>query len=252
MAQDVVENKNIGVGIEMIRLRNFGIGFGHRTLIDNANLAVRGSMLTALIGRNGAGKSTLLRAIAGLNTDYQGEIEICGHNLRTASPMTIAKSLSYVSTGRQRISAMRCSDIVAMGRAPYTNWIGRLSEADKAAVADAIADVGMTEYSQRQIDTLSDGEYQRIMIARALAQDTPVLLLDEPTSFLDIPNRYALCRLLADLAHKRNKCIVFSTHELDIAVKLVDSLAVINPPGVEFGSVGQVVDSGVISRLFEV
>lgn len=234
----------------LIQFKDFGIGFGSRRLLSDVNTSMCGSTLTALIGRNGTGKSTLLRAIAGLNTNYQGVIEVCGRDLHKASPALVARSLSFVSTGRQRIAAMRCRDIVAMGRAPYTNWIGRLSAADNEAVDTALADVGMAEYGMRDIDTLSDGEYQRIMIARALAQDTPVLLLDEPTSFLDIPNRYALCKLLADLAHRRNKCVLFSTHELDIAVKLADALALINPPHLENGLVQAITESGVIERLF--
>ena len=114
--------------------------------------------------------------------------------------------------------------------APYTNWIGKMQEADKEIVMRSLASVGMEAYAERTMDKMSDGECQRIMIARALAQDTPIILLDEPTSFLDMPNRYELCTLLARLAHDEGKCILFSTHELDIALSLADAIALIDPP----------------------
>lgn len=210
-----------------IELKNLTIGFHNHTLLHNVNTRFEADTLTALIGRNGTGKSTLLRAIAGLSDSYSGDIVVDDLTLRNASPAIIAKHLAFVGTGRQRTPAMRCRDIVAMGRAPYTNWIGHLSTHDNEIIDSVLADVDMVDYACRMIDTLSDGEYQRIMIARALAQDTPVLLLDEPTSFLDIPNRYALCNLLARLAHERHKCILFSTHELDIAMNTVDNIALI-------------------------
>ena len=119
---------------------------------------------------------------------------------------------------------------VALGRPPYTNWIGRVQEQDKAIVERSLELVGMAAFAGKTMDRMSDGECQRVMIARALAQDTPIILLDEPTSFLDLPNRYELCTLLRRLAHDHRKCILFSTHELDIALSLCDSIALIDPP----------------------
>ncbi len=113
----------------------------------------------------------------------------------------MAKKLAFVTTERTRIANLKCEDVVAVGRAPYTDWIGRMQDADKEIVARSLASVGMEAYAHRTMDKMSDGECQRIMIARALAQQTPVILLDEPTSFLDLPNRYELCSLLARLAH---------------------------------------------------
>lgn len=139
----------------------------------------------------------------------------------------MARRLAFVNTERTRIPNLRCRDVVAMGRAPYTNWIGRLSENDALAVDDALRAINMQDYADRTMDRMSDGECQRIMIARALAQDTPNILLDEPTSFLDLPNRYRLVELLGELAHSRNKCIIFSTHELDIALRRTDRIALL-------------------------
>lgn len=234
----------------MIQLCNFTIGYGDRILMQDVDTLFADGTLTALVGRNGAGKSTLLRAIAGLNRRYSGEIKLNGHTLAELSPAAIAKNLALVTTERTRIAHLKCVDVVAAGRAPYTNWIGRLTDADHEAVDRAIRAVGMEAYADRTMDRMSDGECQRIMIARALAQSTPVLLLDEPTSFLDMPNRYELCSLLARLAHDEGKCILFSTHELDIAVRLCDRVALIDEPRLYNLTPADIINGGHLRRLF--
>lgn len=211
----------------MISTVNLTLGYNDRILLEDSSTVFPQCQLTALIGRNGTGKSTMLRALAGLNRHYTGEILIDGNKLNSISPNELAKLLSFVNTERTRIPNLRCRDVVAMGRAPYTDWLGRLSRDDDEIVRDSLIAVGMEEYSDRTMDTMSDGECQRIMIARALAQDTPNILLDEPTSFLDLPNRYKLVEMLHKLAHDRKKCIIFSTHELDIALKRADSIALL-------------------------
>ena len=211
----------------MISISNLNLGFRARTLLAEVSTDFPQRCLTALIGRNGTGKSTLLRALAGLNNRYTGDILIDGSQLRDLGRPEMARRLAFVNTERTRIPNLRCRDVVAMGRAPYTNWIGRLSENDALAVDDALRAINMQDYADRTMDRMSDGECQRIMIARALAQDTPIILLDEPTSFLDLPNRYRLVELLGELAHSRNKCIIFSTHELDIALRRTDRIALL-------------------------
>ena len=214
----------------MITLQNLTIGYKSRTLLKDVTANFEKATLTSLIGRNGTGKSTLLRAIAGLNPNYSGTIMLNGHDIRTLSTVSLAKTLAFVSTQRTRIPSMRCVDAVAMGRAPYTNWIGRMQKEDEEIVMRSLADVGMEGFALRTLDTMSDGECQRVMIARALAQDTPIILLDEPTSFLDMPSRYDLVDLLNRLAHEQEKCILFSTHELDIATQKCDAVALIDSP----------------------
>ena len=214
----------------MIKLQNLSIGYKGRTLLSDANTDFPAATLTSLIGRNGAGKSTLLRAIAGLNPHYKGSILLDGNDIHDLTSPQIARTLAFVSTQRTRIPSMRCVDAVAVGRAPYTNWIGRMQKEDEEIVMRSLADVGMESFAQRTLDTMSDGECQRVMIARALAQDTPVILLDEPTSFLDMPSRYDLVNLLNRLAHDQGKCILFSTHELDIATEMCDAVAFIDTP----------------------
>lgn len=215
----------------MIQLRDFSIGYKGRQLLAGVNASFGRGRLTALIGRNGSGKSTLLRAMAALpGAAHSGSISIDGRDIADVARHSLARTLAFVATGRTRIACMRCVDVVAMGRAPYTNWIGRMQPADEEAVMGALEAVGMASYAGRMMDSMSDGECQRVMIARALAQDTPVILLDEPTSFLDVPNRHELCALLARLAHDGGRCIVFSTHELDIALRRADDIALIAPP----------------------
>ena len=234
----------------MIRLDDFSIGYGSRILLDKVNTSFSKGRLTALIGRNGSGKSTLLRAVAGLNRKYSGNIILDGRDIRSLSPDKLARFLAFVTTERTRIPNLRCEDVVAIGRAPYTNWIGRMQDIDRQAVTDAIRSVGMESYAKRTMDTMSDGECQRIMTARALAQDTPVILLDEPTSFLDMPNRYELVSLLRSLAHDKGKYVLFSTHELDVALRMCDSIALVDNGTLYHLPVNEMVQSGHIQRLF--
>jgi len=236
--------------ITMIELRNFTIGYGNRTLLRDVSTIIDRGKLTALLGRNGTGKSTLLRAVTGLNRNYAGQIILNGYDITALRADAMAKTIAFVTTERTRIANLKCEDVVAIGRAPYTNWIGHMQQADREIVTEALASVGMSSYAQRTMDTMSDGECQRIMIARALAQSTPIILLDEPTSFLDMPNRYELCMLLANLAHSQNKCILFSTHELDIAFSLADGIALIDSPHLHNMPSDEMCQSGYIERLF--
>lgn len=234
----------------MIQLKDFSIGYGSRMLLYKVNTSFCKGQLTALIGRNGTGKSTLLRAIAGLNRHYSGEVLLNDRPIFRMQPQELARTLAFVTTERTRIPNLRCEDVVAIGRAPYTNWIGRMQDIDRRIVTDAIRSVGMESYALRTMDTMSDGECQRIMIARALAQDTPAILLDEPTSFLDMPNRYELVALLQSLAHTQGKCVLFSTHELDVALQICDSIALVDDGALYHLSVPEMVASGHIQRLF--
>jgi iron complex transport system ATP-binding protein len=234
----------------MIELRHISLGFGSRSLITDASTRFECGKITALLGRNGTGKSTLLRTIAALQRPVEGEVFVGGDSLVSIGSQQLAKRLSFVNTERVDVEALRVFDVVAMGRSPYTDWMGRLTKDDEDVVRRSIALAGIEHLAERYVDTLSDGECQRVMIARALAQDTPAILLDEPTSFLDLPNRYELCRLLAELAHNENKCIIFSTHELDIALSLADSIALVDTPQLVHLDTQAMIESGSIERLF--
>lgn len=234
----------------MIQLENLTLGYADRTLIEGISTSFEVGRLTALIGRNGSGKSTLLRAIAGLGDYQRGTIRIGGERIESLDALARSQRIAFVTTERVRIANLRCRDVVALGRAPYTNWIGRMQEEDRRIVEHALEAVGMAAFADRTMDRMSDGECQRVMIARALAQQTPIILLDEPTSFLDLPNRHELCRLLGRLAHEEQKCILFSTHELDIARTLCDSIALVDTPTLHHLSTEEMTRSGLIERTF--
>lgn len=211
----------------MIKLKNFTIGFGERILLDNINTFFPEYQLTSLIGRNGTGKSSLMKALCGINDKYCGEVLIEEKKLRDIPRNKLAKLVSYVNTQRPRMANLKCWEVVALGRTPYTNWHGKLTDNDNSRVVEALGMVGMNNYSDRNFNSLSDGESQKVMIARAIAQDTPIILLDEPTSFLDLPTRFELVSLLGKLAHEQKKTVVFSTHELDLALKMSDRVALV-------------------------
>lgn len=235
----------------MIELHNITLAFGRRTLIEASTTLFERGNLIALLGRNGTGKSTLLRAIAALGHVTAGSITIDGENIDIIPAARLARKIAFVNTERVDVEALSVHDLVAIGRAPYTDWMGRLGSDDEKIIERSMTIAGIASMAERRVDTLSDGECQRVMIARALAQDTPAILLDEPTSFLDLPNRYELCTLLRRLAHEENKCVIFSTHELDIALSLADSIALVDTPRLTHMPTEAMVASGNIERLFD-
>lgn len=236
----------------MIKLIDFSIGFHNRLLLQHIDTCFPAGCLTALVGRNGSGKSTLLKAICGLNENYEGEIMIEGKNIKQQTRHRLSHLISYVNTQRPKISNIKCREVVALGRLPYTGWHGKVSEKDSKIIEDALNVVGMSSYSDRLIKSLSDGECQKIMIARAIAQSTKIMLLDEPTSFLDLPTRYEIVKLLKDLAHRDNKCIIYSTHELDIALKLSDRIALFDTPDLINLPTQEMINRQHIPRLFNI
>ena len=235
----------------MIKLNDITLSFGSRMLIEHASAHFECGRMTALLGRNGTGKSTLLRAIASLGEVQGGAIEIGGRELSELSNADLARMVAFVNTERVSVEAMTAYDLVAVGRSPYTDWSGRLRSSDHEAIERSIRIAGVEHLADRYVDTLSDGECQRVMIAKALAQDTPAILLDEPTSYLDMPNRYELCTLLGRLAHDEGKCVLFSTHELDIALTLSDNIALVDTPQLLYMPTGEMIASGSIERLFD-
>ncbi len=234
----------------MIKFENIEIGYPQKSLIKDANIEIAKGELVALIGRNGAGKSTLLRAIGALQLPISGDIYIGGAAVASLSPLERARAVSFVTTERVRVANLRCQDVVSLGRAPYTNWLGRMQSSDKEIVMESLTAVGMELFASRSIESLSDGELQRVMIARALAQQTPVVLLDEPTAFLDMPSRFELFKLLRELCQKGGKSIIFSTHELDLAMRGADKLLIVDQPNLHLITPTQATQDRVIERIF--
>ncbi len=217
----------------MISATSLSIGYAaERLLLQDASFSIPSGSVVALLGRNGAGKSTLMRTIAGLQKPLSGSINIENHNIANLDETQRAMLVSLVTTERIRIPNLSCTTLVALGRSPHTNWLGTLTAEDAAIIDRAIERVGMSHLAHKSCDTLSDGELQRIMIARALAQQTPIILLDEPTAFLDMPSRYQLLALLAEIAHQENKTILLSTHELNLATDHCDAIALVDAPNI--------------------
>ncbi|MFQ9503489.1 ABC transporter ATP-binding protein [Alistipes indistinctus] len=236
---------------DTIRLQGLALGYPGRTLFENVDLSFGRGELTALIGRNGTGKSTLLRTIMGLLRPLRGSILIGQKSVHELPQRMIAAQISFVSTDDVRMGHLKVYDVVGLGRAPYTNWIGRLTDADRAAVEESLRLVGMEAFGDKGIDTLSDGERQRVMIARSLAQDTPMILLDEPTAFLDLPNKYEIGLLLRSLAHNHGKTILFSTHDLNITLDLCDRIVMIDRGKFLHGTPDEMIANGSIGHLFD-
>lgn len=180
--------------------------------------------LTCLLGPNGAGKSTLLRTLAGFQPPLQGAVEVEGAPLASYAPARLARIIGVVLTERVMVADMTVEQLVAAGRAPYTGFWGRLGARDSEVVARAMHTVGIEHMASRMLQTLSDGERQKAMIAKALAQETPVIFLDEPTAFLDYPSRIDMMRLLLKLAHSEGKTVFLSTHDVELALRTADCI----------------------------
>lgn len=209
-----------------------------------------GGEMIALIGPNGIGKSTLLRTMAGFQKGLDGQILYYGKPVDRFSPSELSRMLSFVSTESVQVSNLRVADLVAYGRFPYTGWLGRLSETDRLMVSDALEKVGLLKFARRMVTQLSDGERQRALIARALAQDTPFILLDEPTAFLDVKNKYEIFHLLHQLARENNKTIILSTHDLNIALREMDKFWIMLDYESIEGAPEDAVLNGWLDRLF--
>lgn len=213
---------------------SIGYKMGSRELKKLAgplDLEMHSGQLICLLGPNGAGKSTLIRSLAGLQPALSGKVEVGGKDLLRLKPPERAKQLSMVLTERVRSGNLTVFSIVALGRFPYTNWLGTLDEGDKVIIQWAMQMTETTPFAGRKLDELSDGESQKVMLARAMAQDTPVIILDEPTAHLDLPNRVSLMRLLHQLARKTGKAILLSTHDLDLALQTADQVWLLRNDG---------------------
>jgi iron complex transport system ATP-binding protein len=193
-------------------------------VLDGLNLSARAGEMVCLLGTNGTGKSTLLRTLARIQPALSGSVKIGGADLRQLSQMELARRLGVVLTERVMVGALTARRVVELGRYPYWDWSGRMTQTDHDAVDWAIEAVGAAHLASRDSMSLSDGERQRFMIARALAQEPSILLLDEPTAFLDVPSRVELMGLLRRLARDEQLASVVSTHDLELALRMADTL----------------------------
>jgi iron complex transport system ATP-binding protein len=215
------------------------------------NATIRGGELTCLLGPNGAGKSTLLRTLSAFQPPLGGDIIILGRNLCDYSDKELSKVIGVVLTEKNDLRNMSVEDLVGRGRSPYTGCWGTLHEQDRQIVANAIQMVGITQLKDRMIQTLSDGERQKVMIAKALAQQTPVIFLDEPTAFLDFPSKVEIMQLLHTLSRTTGKTIFLSTHDLELALQIADTIWLMDKEkGVMIGTPQQLAGNGSLNDFF--
>lgn len=205
-------------------LRNLTIGYGKLVVCDNIQASLQAGELTCLLGPNGTGKSTLLRTLCAFQPALAGKLLLDGKDIHDLSSQELSRRLGVVLTDRVSIPGLSVRDLIAMGRSPYTNYWGKLTASDEAIIDQSIEECGIQNLVERDSTTLSDGERQKVMIAKALAQQTPIILLDEPTAFLDFPSKVETMLLLSRLAHQGGKSILISTHDLDLALQTSDRL----------------------------
>ena len=236
-------------------LSNLVIGYtgggSRHQIVDTINTQLYSGELVSLVGLNGAGKSTLLRTISAFQPQLSGEIEYCGREGVVNDASQLSRHLAIVLTGREPIYNLSVREVVAMGRMPYTGFFGLNSSRDKRVVDEAMEMLGISALAPRMIETLSDGERQKVMIAKAVAQETPIILLDEPTAFLDFASRVALMQSLRTLAHERGKAILLSTHDLELALRLSDRLWLMDKNQLHAGSVEELSQSGALSLFID-
>lgn len=213
---------------ETIRLARLSIGYpgkaSTKVVARDITETIRSGELTCLLGENGSGKSTLLRTLSGFLPPISGEITILGRPIRDYSDNELARVVGVVLTDKSSLANMTVDELVGMGRSPYTGFWGLLSAEDRQKVDEALDLVGITPLRTRMVQTLSDGERQKAMIAKALAQETPIIFLDEPTAFLDYPSKVETLHLLHRLSHDTGKTIFMSTHDLELALQVADRL----------------------------
>ncbi len=220
----------------LLSSRDLSIGYTSRKQIKRVvaqklQLDLWAGQLICLLGPNGAGKSTLMRTLAGLQAPLAGSVRVAGQEIVSLNPVELARRLSLVLAERVEAGNLLVSELIALGRTPHTGWLGKLTSSDQDAIQRALVVTDTLGFAHRRLHQLSDGERQKVMLARALAQDTDLILLDEPTAHLDLPSRVDLMRLLHRLSRQTHKAILVSTHELDLALQASDTLWLLDTNG---------------------
>ncbi len=241
---------------ETIQLKNLGIGYptkhGVRTVAEGIDGTIRSGELTCLLGANGVGKSTLLRTLSAFQPKIKGNVFIEGREISDYSDKKLSKLIGVVLTEKPDVRNMRVRELVSLGRSPYTGFWGTYSKEDLRIVDEAISLVGIDSLSGRMVHTLSDGERQKVMIAKALAQQTPVIYLDEPTAFLDYPSKVEVLQLLRRISKEAEKTIFLSTHDVELALQLADTVWLMTREGgMTIGTPLQLAQQGALGRFIE-
>lgn len=239
----------------VLTTENLSIGYktsqGENCIASGINVHLKKGQLTALIGANGIGKSTLLRTLTQLQPPLSGSIYLRGTLAQNFSAVELAQELSLVLTEKLPPSNLTVYELIALGRQPYTNWIGKLSAQDQDKIDQAVALTALENLLHKRHYEISDGQLQIALIARALAQDTELIILDEPTTHLDLKHKVSLFQLLKKLAAQMQKCILFSTHDIELALQLSDELIVMNQEKVVQGAASELIANGVFDTIFD-
>mgnify|MGYP005991518325 CR=1 FL=1 len=238
----------------VIKTIHLSVGYQQKkqkiTIANEINLDLHKGKFVALIGKNGIGKSTLLRTLCNVQNPLSGSILLNNEPLHSFDNKSLATELSLVLTERLPESQLTVYELIALGRQPYTNWVDTLSEDDKNKISEAIKLTEVEHLVSKRFYELSDGQLQRVLIARALAQDTQVIVLDEPTSHLDMHHTFKIFNLLKKLVATTQKTILVSTHQINLAIQIVDELIVMNENSVTHGVVSEIVESNCMESLF--
>lgn len=237
----------------MINTNELNVGYGKKIIVSDISLNVKAGQIVTLIGPNGSGKSTILKTVIGQLKSMGGSISVCSKNVEKTSEKEMAEHLSIVMTERIKSEMMTCREVVSSGRYPYTGALGILSDEDWKKVDEAIEIVDATEISDSLFENISDGQRQRIMLARAICQDTEIIALDEPTSFLDMHYKLEILKIIHSLSRSANKAILMSLHELDLARAVSDLVVCIDGDRpVVMGTPEEIYQGDYIQKLFGV
>ena len=239
----------------ILQTKNLSIGYTSKkevlTIASDINISLLKGKLITLIGGNGIGKSTLLRTITAIQTPISGEVTLNNKDIFSIENSVLAQQQSLVLTDKLPSSNLTVWELIALGRQPYTNWIGNLSDEDYSKINIAIQLTNIEHLSEKKHFEISDGQLQKVLIARALAQDTDLIILDEPTTHLDLFHKVSVFKLLQKLAHETNKCILFSTHDIDLAIQLSDEMIVMTKEKTIQDQPCNLIEKGIFDTLFK-
>lgn len=233
----------------ILEIKDLDIGYD-KTLVENINFSIKSSELVGLIGVNGSGKSTLLKSITQINTALKGDIILNKKPIQDYSLKEKSEQMGLVLTNSPINKQLTVFEIVALGRQPYTNWLGLLTKKDKRIIMKAIEQVGLIDKLKKKCAKLSDGQLQKVMLARALAQETELIVLDEPTTHLDMYHKIYILKLLKMVCKMNRKAMLFATHEINLALQLCDKIIVLNEQKAYFGTAKELAENSVFKNLF--
>ncbi|MCR9227701.1 MAG: ABC transporter ATP-binding protein [Flavobacteriaceae bacterium] len=237
-------------GKNILSISDVSIGYGTKTVAKNINFDLEAGMLCGVVGINGIGKSTLLRTLGGFQPKLSGNILLNDKPLEKYTSTTLSKELSVILTEPPASKNLTVQELIALGRQPYTNWLGTLTKEDKQQIQASLDAFLLDELRNNKCHELSDGQLQRVLVARAMAQDTSLILLDEPTTHLDLYHKVQILKMLQELAHHKQKTILFTSHEIELTIQLCDRILILDGKDHPFGDPCQLIEQKHFDTLF--